>query len=98
MDNIDKMNNTFLQMIDTDGDGYIDRTKLQRLCPHLSSSEIETIFQELDHDQDNRICLKELLQPDELNRHNSTDFQSNTNEHMTQTQIQQVFNNLSWYD
>jgi len=83
--------------IDANGVGYIDRTKLQRLCPHLSSLEIETIFQELDHDQDNRICLKELLKSDELIQENPIDFQLNpVKEHMTQTQIQEVFNNLSW--
>jgi Ca2+-binding EF-hand superfamily protein len=73
--------NTLFQMIDSDENGYIDKEKLQQLCPHLSPREIDTIFHH-------------LLQS---NKQTTIDYQLNTQENMTQTQIKEVFNNLAWY-
>jgi hypothetical protein len=35
--------NAILQILDSDGSGYIDKEKLQSTCPHLSPLEIDTI-------------------------------------------------------
>ncbi len=86
--------NTLFQMIDSDENGYIDKEKLQQLCPHLSPREIDTIFHHFDDDHDNRICLKQLLQS---SKQTTIDYQLNIQENMTQTQIKEVFNNLAWY-
>lgn len=52
--------NKIFQIVDSDGSGYLDKEKLHRICPHLSSGEIDDIFQDLDTDHDNRISLKEF--------------------------------------
>ena len=108
--------NKFFQIVDSDGSGYLNKEKLQHICPHLSSSEIDVIFNDLDTDQDNRISLtefthgfKELIQPNDkhrtlyknklTNHENTTDKEEeDLTTHMTQMQINEVFNNLSWYD
>jgi len=56
IDDIDKI----FQIVDSDGSGYLSKEKLQRICPHLSPSEIDVIFNDLDSDHDNRISLKEF--------------------------------------
>jgi Ca2+-binding EF-hand superfamily protein len=90
------------QLIDSSGNGYIDKEKLQHLCPHLSQLEIDTIFNDFDKDHDNRIYLKELLQsnnyPRELYKQNTSNYQCNIKENMTQTQVNEVFNTLAWYE
>ena len=101
MVDIDEIN-TLFQMIDSDENGYIDKEKLQQFCPHLSQVEINTIFNDFDQDHNNRIYLKELLQsnvhPGKLNKQNAIDYQCDTKEKMTHTQIKEVFNSLPWYE
>lgn len=111
------------QIVDSDGSGYLNKAKLQCICPHLSSSEIDIIFNDLDTDHDNRISLeeftngfKDLIKPNNnytlLNKTKLINQTNNNNnnkshekeddedltKHMTQTQINEVFNNLSWYE
>lgn len=116
MNGTDDINKIF-QIVDSDGSGYLDKDKLQCICPHLSSTEIDIIFTDLDTDHDNRISLEEftngfkhLIKPN--NNHcllNKTDLINSTNSndkeeggdltaHMTQIQINEVFNHLSWYE
>ncbi|CAF0805275.1 unnamed protein product [Adineta steineri] len=84
MDDINKI----FQQADSDGTGYLNKEKLQNICPHLSSSEIEIIFRDLDTDHDNRISLAEFTRGfKELIKGNDTD--------MMQLQLNEVFNNLS---
>ncbi|CAF0728602.1 unnamed protein product [Rotaria sp. Silwood1] len=59
MNDIDDINEIF-RIVDSDGSGYLNKEKLQHICPHLSPSEIEIIFNDLDTDHDNRISLKEF--------------------------------------
>ena len=113
MDDSDDIN-TIFRILDSDGSGFLNREKLQLVCPHLSASEIDIIFNDLDTDHDNRISLKEfthgfkeLIQPNDnqavLKKQKSID-QGSTNEkddenlttNLTQVQINEVFNNLSW--
>ena len=54
--------NTIFGIVDSDGSGYLDREKLHRICPHLSTAEIDAIFDDLDTDHDNRISLTEFTQ------------------------------------
>ena len=75
MNDTDDISKIF-QIVDSDGSGYLNKEKLQLVCPHLSSSEIDIIFNDLDTNQDNRISLKEftegfkeLIQPDDDNQH-----------------------------
>jgi Ca2+-binding EF-hand superfamily protein len=112
MGDTDDINKIF-QIVDSDGSGYLDKEKLQHICPHLSASEIETIFNDLDTDHDNRISLnefthgfKELIQPTNnrrslnkkklINHDNAFDAEEDLTTDMTQIQINEVFNNLSW--
>lgn len=108
--------NEIFQIVDSDGSGYLDKEKLQRICPHLSPSEIDIIFNDLDTNHDNRISLKEftlgfkeLVKPNEsksrfpskklMIRDNAMDKDDeDITKDMTQTQINEVFNNLSWYE
>jgi hypothetical protein len=108
--------NKIFQIVDSDGSGYLNKEKLHDICPHLSSSEIDVIFNDLDTDQDNQISLtefthgfKELIQPNDKHRtlhkkklikhENATDKEEeDLTTNMTQIQINEVFNNLSWYD
>ncbi|CAF0926404.1 unnamed protein product [Adineta steineri] len=87
-------------MLNSDGSGYIDKEKLHHLCPHLSSLEIDTIFNDFDNDHDNRICLKELLQsnnyPYELSKQNVFNHDYKTKNIVTHTQINEIFNSLNW--
>jgi Ca2+-binding EF-hand superfamily protein len=108
--------NKFFQIVDSDGSGYLNKAKLQHICPHLSSSEIDIIFNDLDTDHDNRISLnefthgfKELITPNNnhrllnkkklINQDNIIDKEEEENltTHMTQIQLNEVFNKLSWY-
>ncbi|CAF3667932.1 unnamed protein product [Rotaria socialis] len=73
MGDTDNINEIF-QIVDSDGSGYLNKEKLQRICPHLSPSDIDIIFTDLDIDHDNRISLKEftngfkeLIQPSHNN-------------------------------
>ncbi|CAF1333599.1 unnamed protein product [Rotaria magnacalcarata] len=59
MGDTDNINEIF-QIVDSDGSGYLNKEKLQRICPHLSPSDIDIIFTDLDTDHDNRISLKEF--------------------------------------
>jgi Ca2+-binding EF-hand superfamily protein len=75
MNDTDDISKIF-QIVDSDGSGYLNKEKLQLVCPHLSSSEIDIIFNDLDTNHDNRICLKEftqgfkeLIQPLDDNQH-----------------------------
>lgn len=101
MGDTDEINQIF-RIVDSDGSGYLDRNKLQLVCPHLSSTEIDLIFNDLDADHDNRISLKEFtvgfkyLCSTKTNHDSSSD--ENLTKNLTQTQISEVFNNLSWYD
>jgi Ca2+-binding EF-hand superfamily protein len=99
MGDVDDINMLF-QTVDSNENGYIDKEKLQRLCPHLSQVEIDTIFNDFDKDHDNRICLKELIQSNEyssaLYKQNAVDYQYNTEENMAHIQISEIFNNLPW--
>lgn len=110
MDTNDDIDQIF-QIVDSDRSGYLNKEKLQLVCPHLSSAEIDIIFDDLDTDHDNRISLKEftqgfqqLIQPSgkqHSNRlSNSDNLLEKENEeltvNMTQTQINEVFNHLSW--
>jgi len=95
--------NAILQILDSDGSGYIDKEKLQSTCPHLSPLEIDRIFNDFDKDHDNRIYLNELIQsndyPRELPKQNAMVAQcNNTDENMTHTQINEIFNGLAWYE
>lgn len=109
-DDIDQI----FQIVDSDGSGYLNKEKLQLVCPHLSSTEIDLIFDDLDKDHDNRISLTEfthgfqqLIVPHQnqvsLTKKkliNSDNFLEKDNDeltvNMTQTQINEVFNHLSW--
>jgi hypothetical protein len=90
--------NTFFQTVDLDQTGYIDKEKLQRVCPHLSSTEIDTIFNDLGKSHDNRIYLKDLIQSRELNEQNVIDYKCKAVGTMTQAQINEIFNTLAWYE
>jgi len=98
MGDTDEINQIF-RIVDSDGSGYLDRNKLQLVCPHLSSTEIDLIFNDLDADHDNRISLKEFtvgfkyLCSTKTNNDSSSD--ENLTKNLTQTQISEVFNNLS---
>jgi hypothetical protein len=117
IDDIDKI----FQIVDSDGSGYLSKEKLQRICPHLSPSEIDIIFNDLDTDRDNRVSLKEfthgfkeLIKPNDNHRLLNTkklinqkniigkeeieDLDLTTNMTHIQTQINEVFNSISWYD
>ncbi|UJR25475.1 hypothetical protein I4U23_006821 [Adineta vaga] len=103
------------QIVDSDGSGYLNKEKLHRICPNLSSTEIDVIFNDLDTDHDNRISLtefthgfKELMKSNDdhrliykkklLNHVNGIDKEEEEEDlttHTTQTQINEVFNNLS---
>ncbi len=113
MNDTDDISKIF-QIVDSDGSGYLNKEKLRLVCPHLSSSEIDIIFNDLDTNRDNRISLneftqgfKELIQPndnqptfkkkkltnqDNLIEKDDDDLTIN----MTQIQINEVLNNLSW--
>jgi hypothetical protein len=97
MGDIDDIN-TLFQVVDWKEYCYTDKEKLQRLYPHLSQVEINAIF----NDYDNRICLKDLIQfnvyPRELFKQNTIDYQYNIEENMTQTQVNEIFNTLAWYE
>lgn len=115
MDDIDDISEIF-QIVDSDGSGYLDKEKLHRICPHLSPSEIDIIFNDLDTDHDNRINLKEftngfkqLIKPTHVEHtiHKKKLINSATaidkddddlSTDLTQVQINEVFNNLSWYE
>jgi Ca2+-binding EF-hand superfamily protein len=108
--------NKIFQIVDSDGSGYLNKEKLQLVCPHLSSSEIDMIFNDLDTDHDNRISLnefthgfKELIKPKDhqqslnkkklVNQENTIDKdEDDLTTNMTQIQINEVFNNMSWYE
>jgi hypothetical protein len=108
--------NKIFQIVDSDGSGFLDKEKLQHICPNLSPSEIDIIFNDLDTDHDNRISLnefthgfKELIQSNDNHRtayknkltksENTTDKEEeDLSTNMTQMQINEVFNNLSWYE
>ncbi|CAF0929123.1 unnamed protein product [Rotaria sordida] len=112
MGDTDDINEIF-RIVDSDGSGYLDKEKLQRICPHLSSSEIDIIFNDLDTDHDNRISLKEftngfkeLIKPNDnerllrkkklINYENVIDKdEDDLTTEVAQTQINEVFNNLS---
>ncbi len=108
--------NQFFQIVDSDGSGYLNKEKLQHICPHLSPTDIDVIFNDLDTDHDNRISLneftrgfKELITPNNnhqllnkkklLNQDNIIDKEEKEDltTNMTQIQLNEVFNNLSWY-
>ncbi|CAF1020215.1 unnamed protein product [Didymodactylos carnosus] len=55
-ENINQIFNT----CDFDRCGYLDKDKLQRICPHLNSNEIDLIFSNLDTNKDNKISLSEF--------------------------------------
>lgn len=113
MDDTDDISKIF-QIVDSDGSGYLNKEKLQLVCPHLSSSEIDIIFNDLDTNCDNRISLKEftqgfkeLIQPNDnqlsfkkkkfTNQNNIIEKdEDDLTTNMTQIQINQVLNNLSW--
>jgi len=101
MGNIDDINMLF-QINDSNENGFIDKEKLQRLCPHLSPLEIDTIFNNFDKDHNNRIYLKEIMQSNdyscEQHQQNVIDYQCNTKENMSQTQVNEIFNTLAWYE
>ena len=59
MGDTDDINEIF-RIVDSDGSGYLNKEKLQCICPYLSPSEIDIIFNDLDTDHDNRISLKEF--------------------------------------
>lgn len=61
MDTNDDIDQIF-QIVDSDGSGYLNKEKLQLVCPHLSAVEIDIIFDDLDTDHDNRISLTEFTQ------------------------------------
>jgi hypothetical protein len=69
--------NTLSQTVDFDGSDYINKEKIQSVCPHLSSLEIDTVYNGFDQD------------------HGKT---FDVDEHMTHTQISEIFNNLAWYE
>ena len=106
-DDIDEI----FQIVDSDRSGYLNKEKLQLVCPHLSSTEIDLIFDDLDKDHDNRISLKEftqgfqqLIEPHQnqqsLTKNKLINFfdkkPDDLTVNMTQTQINEVFNHLSW--
>ena len=106
MNDTDDISQIF-QLVDSDGSGYLNKEKLQLVCPHLSPSEIEVIFNDLDTNHDDRICLKEftqgfrdLIQPKEnrssLKQTKSLNQDELDEENLTTNQINQVLNNLSW--
>ncbi|CAF2747200.1 unnamed protein product [Rotaria sp. Silwood2] len=115
MSDIDDINEIF-RIVDSDGSGYLNKEKLQHICPHLSPSEIDIIFNDLDTDHDNRVSLKEftngfkeLIKPDDndrllhkkklINYDNAIDKdEEDLTTDMAQVQINEVFNNLSWYE
>ena len=115
MSDTDDINKIF-QIVDSDGSGYLNKEKLQHICPHLSPSEIDVIFDDLDTDHDNRISLKEfthgfkeLIKPNEnrralykkklTNQETAADKEEeDLTTNMTQTQLNEVFNNLPWYE
>ncbi|CAF3357177.1 unnamed protein product [Rotaria sp. Silwood1] len=115
MNDIDDINEIF-RIVDSDGSGYLNKEKLQHICPHLSPSEIEIIFNDLDTDHDNRISLKEftngfkeLIKPNDnnclLRKKKLTNYDSTIDKdeedlttNIAQVQINEVFNNLSWYE
>jgi Ca2+-binding EF-hand superfamily protein len=115
MDDTDDINKIF-QIVDSDGSGYLNKEKFQHICPHLSPSEIDIIFNDLDIDHDNRISLKEfthgfkeLIKTNDnyrslnnkklINHENDIDKEEeDLSTHMTQIQINEVFNHLSWYE
>ncbi|CAF0765198.1 unnamed protein product [Adineta ricciae] len=59
MDDTDDIAEIF-QLVDSDGSGYLNKDKLHSICPHLSSAEIDVIFNDLDTDHDNRISFAEF--------------------------------------
>ncbi len=94
--------NTLFPIDDSDENGYIDKEKLQRLCPHLSPLEIDEIFDQIDQDHDNRIYFKELLQSHDylhsLHQENVTEQPYRIAENMAQIPINTTLTNLPWYE
>ena len=101
--------NKIFQIVDSDGSGYLDREKLRRICPNLSSTEIDAIFDDLDTNRDNRISLKEFtlgfnaLIPStqiksSLSNKSKRFFNGDDDltSDMTPVQINEIFSSLSW--
>ena len=101
--------NKIFQIVDSDGSGYLDREKLRRICPHLSATEIDAIFDDLDTNHDNRISLKEFTlgfnallppahsaSPVQNKSKHALDLDEDLTSDMTPVQINDVFSSLSW--
>ena len=89
--------NTLFRSVDPDGSGFIDKDKLQRICPHLSSADIDTIFEHFDSDHDNRLTVNDLLQAADNSPFLSKGNDTHSERHMdTDDVANEVFNQLHW--
>ena len=101
--------NKIFQIVDSDGSGFLDRDKLRRICPQLSATEIDAIFDDLDTNHDNRISLKEFtsgfntlipsahnVSPGPKKSKHVLDPDEELTSDMTPVQINDVFSSLSW--
>lgn len=104
MATVDDLNRIF-EIVDSDGSGYLDKEKLRRICPQLSTTEIDAIFDDLDADQDQRISLKEFTEGFQENRQTTEKLVAqnvllNGEDHletsMTPAQLNEIFTSLSW--
>lgn len=50
------------KVCDLDGSGHIDRYELQQICPHLNEDEINSVFNDLDRNNDGLISFNEFCQ------------------------------------
>jgi hypothetical protein len=50
------------RVCDLDGSGDIDRYELAQICPHLNQDEIDSVFKDLDKNNDGLISFTEFCQ------------------------------------
>ena len=48
------------RLIDTDNDGYIDRSEFEKMSKKLNNEQIDKVWSKLDRDGDGRISISEF--------------------------------------
>lgn len=48
------------RLCDTDGSGYLEKSELHSVLPHIDNNELDELLSELDTDGDGKISLSEL--------------------------------------
>ncbi|CAM4868918.1 unnamed protein product [Rotaria socialis] len=97
MGDTDNINEIF-QIVDSDGSGYLNKEKLQHHDNRISLKEFTNGFKELIQPSHNNhaICKNKLINHD--NAIDKEEEEENLTTDITPVQINEVFNNLSWYE